>query len=40
MEIPNILDEEVPLGATDKDNKFVRKYGVIPDFHFIPKDHV
>ncbi|MBT6326277.1 MAG: serine--tRNA ligase [Bdellovibrionales bacterium] len=38
--IPNILDEEVPEGLTEDDNKEVGKWGEIKSFSFKPKDHV
>jgi len=36
--IPNILDKEVPLGKSEKDNKVLRKVGA-HKFKFKPKDH-
>ena len=38
--IPNILDETVPAGKSDEDNLEVSRWGDIPEFDFIPKDHV
>ncbi len=38
--LPNILDETVPEGLSEKNNKFLRKWGSKPKFSFKPKDHV
>ena len=40
LELPNILDETVPDGTDDTDNVLVRAVGDIPNFDFVPKDHV
>ena len=40
MELPNILDAEVPDGADEDENKLLRSVGDIPKFGFTPKDHV
>ena len=37
--IPNIPDEDVPLGVDDKDNIIVRTVGQLPEFDFIPQPH-
>lgn len=37
--IPNIPHESVPLGASDKDNVVIKKYGEPPSFPFSPKPH-
>uniref|UniRef100_A0A832GP38 Serine--tRNA ligase n=1 Tax=Caldimicrobium thiodismutans TaxID=1653476 RepID=A0A832GP38_9BACT len=37
--IPNIPHESVPLGASDKDNVVIKKYGEPPSFPFPPKPH-
>ncbi|OUW01012.1 MAG: serine--tRNA ligase [Betaproteobacteria bacterium TMED156] len=37
--LPNLPDEEVPIGKSEEFNKVVRKYGKIPEFKFTPKDH-
>ena len=37
--IPNILDEEVPNGKSEEDNKEIEKWGRIPEFNFKPKEH-
>ena len=38
--IPNILDEDVPVGFSENDNVEVYRWGKIPEFSFSPKDHV
>ncbi len=38
--IPNLPQESVPDGTSEKDNKEIRKWGKIPEFDFKPKDHV
>ena len=40
LAIPNVPDESVPEGASEKDNVEVRRWGDIPEFPFAPKDHV
>jgi seryl-tRNA synthetase len=40
MNLPNILHESVPAGASDEDNKEVRKCGKKPKFDFKLKSHV
>ena len=40
MELPNILDAEVPDGADEEDNALMRSWGEIPAFDFTPRDHV
>lgn len=37
--IPNVPDEEVPIGVTEEDNLTVRTWGVPPRFDFEPKAH-
>jgi seryl-tRNA synthetase len=37
--IPNILNEDAPLGTTEEDNNLVRSVGDIPSFSFSPKEH-
>jgi seryl-tRNA synthetase len=39
MELPNLPDESVPLGAGEKDNVEKRRWGTPPTFAFKPKDH-
>ena len=38
--LPNIPAEDVPIGADEKANKEVRRWGEPRDFDFEPKDHV
>ena len=40
LELPNILDETVPDGTDEADNTLVRAVGDVPNFDFVPKDHV
>lgn len=40
MELPNILDADVPEGTDESENKLLRSVGDIPEFSFTPKDHV
>ncbi len=40
MDIPNLPDESVPTGHDEKENKEVKRWGVIPAFSFPVKDHV
>ncbi len=40
LEIPNLPDHDVPEGHNEGDNKEIRKWGKIPVFDFIPKDHL
>ena len=39
LTIPNILDEEVPIGKSENDNQEVEKWGELPKFDFQPKEH-
>ena len=40
MELPNILDGDVPDGVDEADNALLRSWGAIPAFDFTPRDHV
>ena len=40
MELPNFLDETVPIGKNENDNLEIRKFGEIKKFNFKIKDHV
>ena len=40
MAVPNLPHESVPLGADEKANAEVRRWGKPPSFGFEPKDHV
>src|SRR5271166_6649323 len=37
--IPNLQDDSVPIGASEKDNAEVRRWGTPPQFDFTPKPH-
>ncbi len=39
VSLPNTLNDEVPLGIDEKDNKEVLKSGIIKDFDFKPLEH-
>lgn len=38
--IPNIPDDEVPMGESEADNVEIRRWGDVPEFDFEAKDHV
>lgn len=38
--VPNIYSDDTPIGKDEKDNKEVYKWGKIPKFDFIIKDHI
>ena len=40
INLPNILDDDVPNGANEDDNKVIRSWGEKTKFSFVPKDHV
>jgi seryl-tRNA synthetase len=40
MQLPNLLDDTVPLGKDDKDNVQFKTWGTIPTFTFPVKNHV
>ena len=40
INLPNILDDDVPNGVNENDNKVIRSWGKKPKFSFVPKDHV
>jgi len=40
MQLPNLLDDSVPLGKDDKDNVQFKTWGTIPTFAFPVKNHV
>ena len=40
MNLPNLLDDTVPLGKDDKDNVQVKTWGTIPTFSFPVKNHI
>src|SRR5258708_4192127 len=39
LTIPNIPHSSVPVGSSAADNKEVRRWGVPPQFDFVPKPH-
>ena len=40
INIPNILDNEVPEGFSEQNNLFIRDWGAVQEFEFKAKDHV
>ncbi len=40
LDVPNVIDPEVPYGKDDKDNISIRKIGEPKKMNFAPKDHV
>lgn len=40
MRIPNLLDEEVPFGKGEENNRILREVGEKPVFSFSPKSHI
>ncbi|MFW5704457.1 MAG: serine--tRNA ligase [Nanoarchaeota archaeon] len=40
INIPNLLDEEVPVGADDEENVTLRTFKDKPKFDFAPKSHI
>ena len=40
MDIPNIVQDDVPAGASEDDNVEVLRWGDLPEFDFEPLDHV
>ena len=40
INLPNILDDDVPNGVNEDDNVVIRSWGKKPKFSFFPKDHV
>ena len=39
LELPNLIDDDLPIGD-EENNKLIKKWGVIKNFDFTPKDHV
>ncbi len=39
LEIPNLPHDSVPLGADEKDNQVVKRWGDMPSFDFTPRPH-
>ncbi len=40
LQVPNLLDPDVPAGLTEADNALVRAVGDKPTFDFKPKEHI
>ena len=40
INLPNILEDDVPNGVNENDNKVIRSWGKKPYFSFVPQDHV
>lgn len=40
MQIPNLLDDSVPVGKDENDNVEIRKWGQTPNFSFQIKNHI
>jgi len=40
LAIPNIIDDSVPIGFDESDNRFIREWGEKPVFDFQPLDHI
>ncbi len=40
MQLPNLLEDSVPLGKDDQDNVQVKTWGIIPQFSFSVKNHI
>ena len=38
--LPNVAQDDVPIGKDEKSNKVIKKAGNIKDFSFKPKSHV
>ncbi len=39
-EVPNIVSPDTPVGKSDADNVEVARVGKLPDFSFVPKNHI
>ncbi len=40
LTVPNVPDKSVPIGTDASGNKEVKTWGKIPQFDFVPKDHI
>ena len=40
LQLPNLLDDDVPTGASEDDNQILRVWGDLPRFDFTPESHV
>jgi seryl-tRNA synthetase len=39
LQIPNLPDEDIPVGHNDENNREIRQFGERPQFSFTPKEH-
>ena len=39
LNIPNLMDDSVPVGKDESDNRVIREWGEKPDFNFTPRSH-
>lgn len=37
---PNVISEDTPIGSSEEDNVEIRRVGRVPEWSFMPKDHV
>ena len=40
LDMPNLAADDVPVGADENENIELRKWGVVPNYDFKPRDHV
>lgn len=40
LQLPNLLDDQVPDGDDEQSNREIRQWGGVPAFDFAPRDHV
>jgi seryl-tRNA synthetase len=40
LDMPNLAATDVPVGADESENVELRRWGLVPDFDFKPRDHV
>ncbi len=40
LNLPNLLEDSVPLGKDSSENVTIKKWGSIPEFKFQPKNHI
>ena len=40
LQVPSVPMPEVPVGSREEDNLEIRRVGSIPEFDFMPKDHI
>ena len=38
--LPNLAQNDVPIGKDEKSNKLIKKFGKIKEFSFKPKSHI